>query len=88
MLTGATRPVHAPHALFTPSTGGLRASTPSTNHPTHSIHEPSLCSGRHGRRHEPAPPLLVPFLGTRHSVLDRHFGAMCRVDTPGVLDYM
>jgi hypothetical protein len=27
-------------------------------------------------------------LGTRHSVLDRHFGAMCRVDTPGVLDYM
>lgn len=28
MLTGVTRPFHAPHALFTPSTGGLRASTP------------------------------------------------------------
>ena len=69
MLTGVTRPFHAPHALFTPSTGGTYAERARGNE-------------LFGRGIEVALALFVFVL------VDRHFGAMCRGDTPGVLDYM
>lgn len=45
--------LHAPHALFTPSTGGTTHGprTPGLN-PTRSIHNTILCSGRHGQPHD------------------------------------
>ncbi len=33
-------------------------------------------------------PISLPAISRHLQVLERHFGAMCRGDTPGVLDYM
>ena len=68
MLTGVTRPFHAPHALSTPSTGGTsHGPRPRELNPTGSIHDTILRSRRHERRHE-SSALAGP------SVLDRTLG--------------
>ena len=69
MLTGVTRPFHAPHALFTPSPSGT---TP--------VHDPEV-SIRLARSMTPfctrdvTDDITSLLRRARRSILDRHFGA-------------
>ena len=82
MLTGVTRPFHAPHALFTPSTGGTKhGPRPRGLNTTRSVHNTILRSWRHGR----ALDLLRACRGVRdrHAVASRAAGAMRWVHRAG-----